>query len=410
MPRIQVVARTDDMGRLLAFESEAGDVTFPRSAQVERLVGRYRVKHKPAVSRAVASGDSYAAGVQASSAAKSYYGLMKARFGSSFAFSNYGNSGKGMVNYLNGALLDGAGAATLQQFQVLPDDLFMGVWGLNDLRGADSACGPSPANLPQMQAKMQAVATWLMIAEIDKVRAHTIGDAGANPLVTYAGAWNHGGFGGDPTMSYSSADGASASFTTGKGNLLVIWVGVDTGSTNQCTVKVDGTVVGSWSTKAAYDSWSLSCVLVPLENNARHDVVLTQVGAGNLMWKGAACVDTSQDFGASLLYSPPCYLSDSAGAGWSDAGGALNGATAQALGSSGPYVLNNAGSDRFAAAQNEAMNQLFGLGFNVACVPARVGFKPEAHIGADKIHPNDLGYEHLHKPFAGIFNMITGVS
>jgi hypothetical protein len=408
MPNINLNGRFDDLGNFMGMVGEGG-ATVSRSNQIERAIERYRAKHRKGTSRACLPGDSYALGNGASVAANSYYGKLKAALAGQFAFSNYGVGGQPMVAYLRQASNDGADVSNFKSWQVLADDLFPIMMGLNDLRGSNTACGSNPVNLAQMSARAQAVATWLMVPEAAKVRMHTVGDAGANPAVTFAGTWNHGGFGGDPMMSYSTTAGATASFTTPKGNLLVIWTAVDVASTNQCTVTVDGVQVSAWSTAAAYDNWSLSCHIVPLTTNQAHNVVLTQVGAGNMMSSAAACVDTTQDFGATLIYSPPGYLTDAAAAGWSDAGGALNGATAQALGTAGPYVLNNAGSDRFAVAMWDAMDQLFNLGFNVAYVPARAGFIPAQHIAADKVHPNDLGHDHIFKAFNGVMSRMAGL-
>lgn len=362
--------------------------------QLQRANQRFRLKYVAGVTRSVFPGDSYALGVQASTLDASYYGRLKASLSGKFVFSNYGVSGKALVQYLQNALFDGTGAATMSVFQPVASDLFTCILGLNDLRGSGSVCGSNPANLPQMQARAQALASWLLIPEASKVRLHGIGNTTPNPAVTFTGTWSHAGFGGEPNFSFSSTAGATASFTTPVGNMLVLWVGVDTGSTNSCTATVDG-VPYTWSTASTYDSWSMSCVIIPLPTTTAHSVTLTQVGAGNMMVAAAGCVDNTQDFGGTLIWSGPAYLTDASGAGWSDAGGALNGAAANSLTGYAAFAVNNGGSDRFSAALEQAMSQLFSLGFNVVNSRARNGFVPVAMIGPDKVHPNDVGYDHL---------------
>lgn len=375
------------------------------SGQLDRAVARMRGKFNKGVTRVIGVGDSYMAASGASSLATSMYGLTKKDFSDQFVFSNFGNSGKTVPAYLDAAVIEGDAATNLRKLSALPDDIFFGVWGLNDVRGVNYAGGASggpgsnPLNFPQFQAKAQAVATALLVPEAARTRAKTLDLSAPNPKVTYFGSWNHGTTFG-PSMSYSDAAGSTASFKSPKGNLLIIRFGADTASSNLNSVTVDGEVMGSWSSGTQYDSWSRSCVIIPLKTNKEHDVVLTQIGTGNLMWEDVDCVDTDKDFGGTLLYSGPAYLLDSAGSGWSNTGGIANGATANSATGISAYLLNNGGCDRFTYALEAAMDDLFNYGFNVVNVKARSGFNPVYHTSSgDRVHPNDLGHEHLSKPF-----------
>lgn len=375
------------------------------SAQLERAAFRFKLKFIRGITRAMGVGDSYMLGSGASAAAKAMFGLISAELGRYFAFLNFGFSGKPMSAYQYAPLVSGSGPASLNLLEPVPSDLFFGILGLNDLRGVNAGgggtggCGSDPANFPQMQAKAQALVTWLLAPETSRVRMHTKTNSGPNPAVTFTGTWDHaGGFGAN--FSFSSGSGDKAAFTTPPGDLLVIRFGADASSSTTCSVTVDGVVMGYFSSKALYDNWSLSSIIIPLPTNRAHEVVLTQTSSGNMMVDSVDCVDTSTDFGGTLLWSAPAYLPDGAGIGWSSAGGgAANGANAAGASGATAWLYNNGGSDRFAAALETAMNELFMLGFNVVNVHARTGFKQDTHVAADDLHPNDFGHAHLADPF-----------
>lgn len=383
-------------------------------SQLDRAAARYKAKYSRGQSRALGSGDSYIIGNGASSAAKSMYGLIKADQAQNFVFGNYGYSGRPIPAYQAAPLAADSGPASMDLLQPRPDDVFFGIWGLNDLRGVSYGAGvggpgSDPSLLPQMQAKAQAAATWMLCPESSRVRMHTLTNSGPNPLVTFTGTWDHaGGFGAG--FSFSSTVNATASFTTPVGDLLIIRFGADASASTVCSVTVDGVVVDNWSSGADYDNWSLSCLIVPLKTRGAHSVVLTQTNAGNMMIDSVDCVDTSTDFSATLLYSAPAYLLDGVSTGWSFAGAnEANGASAQSITGASVRLYNNGGSDIFAAALEAAMDQLYELGFNVVNTRARVGFRPALYLaGGDTIHPTDIGHAHLAKPFQFSFNALIG--
>jgi hypothetical protein len=373
--------------------------------QLERAAARYASKFRQGVSRLIGVGDSWTAGQGASSPDKNYYNQLKASAAALMPTSSFASSGKTVTEYRQNALADGVGAATLALHQPQIDDLVFGIWALNDLRGGSAECGNNPVNWPQFQKRLQAVATWLMVPETARTRMHTLTNSAANPACTFIGTWVHTGFAGNLNFSYTQTVNNSVSFTTPVGNLLVLRFGIDAASTGLWKVEVDGVEVAQVSSKATYNNWALSSHIIRLATNQAHTVKLTLLSGDVMMLDSVDCVDMGSDFSATLVYSAPGYLLDAAGSGWSAAGGTANGATANGVSGASVYLYNNGGCDRFAFTMDEAMTQLWELGFNVVNCRARNGFNPDWHTSSgDRLHPNDQGHNHL---FHGFYSAIS---
>lgn len=397
----------------LGVGSRKGEIQLvaDQNAMLDRAVARHRLKHRAGITRLSIVGDSWAAGNGASTGAKSWAGLTATAQAAQFAVSNYGYSGRPVTNYAWAPRISGTGPADIYTFTPLMDDVFAGIWGLNDLCGVDSnaqstgGCGPDPTNFPQWQSRVQAVATWLMIPEASRVRAHNAANSGANAAVTYAGgAWNHGGYSNNPGFSFGTNAGDTCQFTTTKGDLLVLRFGAPNTANGAMRIEVDGVTLTEVNKNGGFDAYFLmDCIIIRLDTNAQHVVRLTQVGGGNLMFHSCDCVDSSRDFGGTLLYSPPTRLTL---AGWA-AGAKANDPTTQAAGVAA-WLYGNGGSDRFAQALHEAMSDLYDRGFNVAPIHVRAGFNPNVCTSSgDWLHPNDSGHWHIFNKFSAALSRMT---
>lgn len=381
--------------------------------QLNRAAAFYASKFRKGQSRIFGVGDSWTVGQGASVPANNYYQLVKAAVAGNLVVGCYAVGGRTIYAYRQNVLNDGTGAASLDQHQTRIDDIFFGIWGLNDLRGVAAESGSDPVNIPQLHRRVQAAATWCMVPETSRTRMHTVTNSGANPAVIFTGTWNHGGYNGNTNWSFTQTVNDSCSFTVPAGDLLIIRHGVSPAATGIWSVAVDGVTVGQVSSKCTYGAdWALSCTLfrLPPTTAATRSIVLKLLSGDVLMPDSVDCLDTTRDFSATLVYSGPGYLVDAANTGWSDPSGAANGATALGATGGAAYTLNNGGCDRFSAAIDSAMSQLFELGFNVVNCHARVGFDPTVHTdSADRVHPNDRGHAHLAQGFLNCIRTLLPV-
>lgn len=389
------------------------------TSQITRAAQRYKLKYKPANSRAFAIGDSYAAGSGATTGAQAWYGVLSAELASAFGWNNYGFGGRPISAYVKAAKQAGADASNAGLIQPQIDDVYMSILGLNDLRGitdlggTSGGCGPDPANFRQMASRAQAMATWFMIPETSRVRAKTLTNSGANPAVTYytpSTAWNHGGaLNGWANVSYSGVANSTATFTSTYGDLLVMRLCVASGASAVYSITVDGTVLYTGTSKGEFDSWALDCVILKLPTKGTHTVVLTHVSGDNVVFHSCDCVDTATDFSATFLYSTPNNLPDAAGAGWSNAGGAANGATANSATAPTSWLYNAGGLARFRQCIEEAMSDLYELGFNVVNVRHWTNWNLNTHLNADNVHPNDAGHALIANKFRIHLRSLIGI-
>lgn len=389
------------------------------SSQVTRAVERYKLKYQVGVSRAEGIGDSYMFGSGATAGALSFYGLLSAELANYYQFNNYGFGGRPISAYAKAARQAGNGESNSGLIQPKIDDVYFGILGLNDLRGitdlggTSGGCGPDPANFRQMASRVQAMATWFMVPETSRVRAKTLTNSGANPAVTYyspSTAWNHGGtLNGWANVSYSSVANSTATFTSTYGDLLVMRLCVASGASAVYSIIVDGTVLYTGTSKGEFDSWALDCVILKLPTKGTHTIVLTHVSGDNMVFHSCDCVDTATDFSATFLYSTPGNLPDSAAAGWSNAGGAANGATANSATAPTSWLYNGGGLARFRQCIDDAMSDLFELGFNVVNVRHWMYWNLNTHLNADNVHPNDAGHALIADKFRHYLRTLIGI-
>lgn len=413
-----------------------------------------------------------------------------------FQFSNYSYPGRPVGAYSFAPLRSGVNvAATVLGIQPFPTDVWLGIPGLNDLRGVStngtnaSACGSSPASRQTFVSRLQASATRVMIPEQFRVRMHKLDNSGANPAVTFTGAWNHAGINGNTNASISAAPGNTATMQVPAGDLIIIRALTSYQATGTFTVEVDGVTYGPFSSKGAYDSWVTDCVMLRVPNTA-HTVKLTHLTGDNFVPDSVDCVDTRTDFGGFYLYSAPAPLSPAgwaippylnsgransratyagtnqarvdgdvltltggagstftghfsvgqvfraqAGAGVLQADTVINEVITQTgVNGEGSYKLSaaattdglltaltavnpvaelqyeNAGRDRFATWVEQAMDQLYRLGFNVVNTRATADWMITAfETPGNEVHPNDIGHAFLRQKFRWFLAYLFGL-
>jgi len=381
--------------------------------QIARAAARYPAKHRPGSSFLNVAGDSWANGNGASVGSRAFANRLATRYGSAFRVSNYGYSGRPISGYQQAPRVSGTNQSNAALIQTALGDVTFGIFGLNDLNGIDvnagnTGCGPRPENFPNLMTRVQAVASWFMVPESSRVRMHTLNNSGQNPAVTFSGTWNHGGFQNNPNFSFGSgANGEFVQLTTTPGDLLIIRHATVNG-TGTMRVTVDGVDVLDRSIQSQYESFfTIDSTILKLPAGGAHTVRLTAVGATLLMVDSVDCVDTSTDFSATLLYSPPTYLTT---AGWAATANSPNSSTVATATGASVWLYDNGGCDRFGAAIREAMDGLFLMGFNVAELPIRQGWNPNFMTsGGDPLHPNDQGHAHIFDRAAfGVDRLLLG--
>ena len=372
---------------------------------------RYSKKYRPGVSKLLIVGDSYAAGSGASVAANAFAEILKARYAGKLVMDNYGISGRPLSSYGLAPCLT-TGATPAGRVQIDPGDVVCGVLGLNDLRGVDvsggtAGCGPGPDNFPYLQTKVLAfVAQWL-VPESAKIRLRNQAQTALNPGMTFSVAFTES-LNGNASAAYTNSAGAYFQCTTPKGDLIIISFLKDSTASGNWTITIDGTAYPVVSSIAKYDTWSQTAIAIRVPTTSTHVVRVTNTSGVVLAAEWVSCVDTSTDFGATLVYSAPTYLNDGVNIGWGQTGFTVNSPTANALTGSAAYALGNGGCDRFGESIIRAMNYCSGLGFNIVLSHARVGFEAASMIGVDTIHPNDAGHFQFAKSFAdGIDSLLA---
>lgn len=391
--------------------------TIGDGAQLTRAVTRYKPKYQRGVSRLIGLGDSYMTGSGASTTPQSFYGLLSTELASNYQAVNYGWGNHVITAFAKAPLFSGSGPATTELWQSQIDDVVFGIFGLNDIRGISDlaattgGCGVDPANLRAMICRMQALATWFMVPETARVRAHTQNNSGANPAVTFAGSWTHtGSLGGYANVSYTTAINSTATFTSPSGDLLVLRTLAASGATATWSVTVDGVLLYNGSSKGEFDTnWVIESHIIKLPSKGAHTVVVKHLTGDNLVFHSCDCVDTSTDFSSTFVYSTPGNIPDGAGLGWSNTGGIANGATANSATGSAIWLYNAGGLERFRAAIDTAMSSLFELGFNVVNVRHYVDWNINVHVNADNIHPNDAGHLLIASSFRHPLRLLAGV-
>jgi len=392
---------------------------FSGGSQILRAAQRYQLKYAGPSSRANGIGDSYMVGSGVTAGGNSFYNLLAADLGDKFSFSNYGFGARPISSYVKANKNSGNGPASTSVLTPQRDDVTFGVIGFNDVRGVNDlstitppGCGTDPENMPNMITRAQAMATWFMVPESCRVRPKLIDNVTPNPAVTFTGGWNHSGYNGFQNVSYSNAANSTASFTTTPGDLIIVRFlsayGLPAGL-NNVSVTIDGVEVFNGSFKSTFDTWAIDCMLFKCSSNGTHTVTLKQVAAtGNVMFHSVDCVDTSTDFSGTFIYSTPGNIGDGAGVGWSLAGAPLNGANAQGATGAAVRSYNGGGLALFRAAIDEAMWELYELGFNVVNVRVWPEWRIDGHVHTDGVHPNNAGHALIYKKMRHAFRMLIG--
>lgn len=420
---IPITAETNSTGQTVLDDASRAALSasgFSGASQLQRAAQRYKAKHVVGSSRANGVGDSYMVGSGLTAGGTSFFNLLAADLGDKFAFSNYGFGSRPMSAYVKANKNTGSGPASTSVLTPLIDDVTFGVIGFNDVRGVNDlstitppGCGTDPENMPNMMTRAQAMATWFMVPESSRVRAKLLDNTTPNPAVTYTGTWNHGGYNGYQNVSFSSAANSTASFTTTPGDLVIIRFlsayGLPAGLAN-VSVTIDGVEMFNGSFKSTFDTWAIDCMMFKCASDGPHTVVLKQIAAlGNVMFHSADCVDTSTDFSGTFIYSTPGNIGDGAGVGWSLAGAPLNGANAQGATGAAVRSYNGGGLSVFRAAIDEAMWELFELGFNVVNVRVWTEWRIDGHVYTDGVHPNNAGHSLIYRKMRNAFRFLIGL-
>jgi hypothetical protein len=375
------------------------------ATQLSRAAARFKLKRTaPAV---YFSGDSYANG-NGATGGNGFAQQLATEIGAMAAVGNYAYSGRSIPDYTFAPKVSGTGPADASQVLIARDSITCVPIGLNDIRGIGTStnangCGPNPDRFAALRSKVQGMAVHWLTPEAAKVRMTNVAHTVVNPALTLGAAYTVG-FGGRPDHIYMATDAGTISFTTPVGDLLVLRPSRDAAGISTWTPTVDGVVYPSFTTRTAYDNWTEDCVLIKLPTVAAHTVVLTPgtvAGTESAMMGTCACVDTTTDFSASLIYTTPPYLNDGSlgNAGWNIAGANANSATAASAVGSAAWAYGNGAVDRFSAAIDDAMHELWQLGFNVIKAPLLSGWEKSTMLAADFVHPNDLGHGHYKRVY-----------
>lgn len=384
------------------------------AASVRLCADRMSASYVAGQTRFLVVGDSFAAGVGATSASTtSFYALLAARYSGRLVPANYGNSGSPLHAYTRGTLQIGSGASSASAVQIASGDITACIIGLNDLRGGDlggapGGAGPNPSNYAELRARVIGMATQFLIPESNKTRLTNAAQSAVNSALTFSGSWTVGWLG-NAAQVYALANNASVSGTTAAGNVLVIRYGINSSADAALTfsVTVDGVDLGSYAARAAYDAnWTRSAIVVPLPTRGTHTFTITKTGGDTLMLESVDCVDTKAMPATVFAYATPLYLNDSNGVGWNVAPSA-NSATAASVTGATAWLYGNGAADRFGAAVDDAMNHLAALGFGVVRALPQAGWNPNTMLAADTLHPNDRGHAHIARAFAAILDQIV---
>lgn len=353
-------------------------------------------------------GDSYCAGNGATSS-NGWAQQIATELAAVATVSNYGFAGRPMCMYTTAPRISGTGASTSSQIQILPTSVTLSIMGLNDLRGAGAdgggpgGAGPDPNTLAEVRNKAQAVAAYACIPEANKVRMRNLAESALNPNVTFTGSYTQGyGPNGMTQVIFTATQGATISFTSPVGDLLVVSLPrfVNASATCGWSITIDGISYPFLFTKGLYESYSESLAIIKLPNVAAHSVVLTAVtdsGTQSVMAQWIGCVDSTQDFGGTFIYSTPVDLGDGAATfGWNAPSYDRNSATANSATGSAAYNYGNGALKRMASAIDDAMQELSEFNFNIIKVDCNQGWVYTAMISeAAGVHPNDAGHAHI---------------
>ena len=408
-------------GRML---DDRGQVVAGAGSMAERAAARYASKFRPGISEFIGNGDSYGANSGASVGTNGFMSkLMAYAATKGLVASNFSLGSTTVARMTLNAKLSGASAySSMWRLPVTNDMLFAMLIGLNDLRGApyviggtvNAGCGPSGEALRTFRARLMYMVAHHLIPETQKVRSLTLQPDGVtyalNPDVQYTGTWTVGNVSAAVVTAASCTTGTgSATFTTGPGDLIVYsyFVRKSTDVIGQDIV-IDGVSYGSLSANCDYEaSYAPTCRVFRVPYAESHTVTVTR-NAAAVLPEHVACVDTTQDFGATMMYATPVNLLDAAGVGWSS-GNTLNGIEANSLtGTPAADLRGSGGLARMAATIHEVMAQMHAWGFNVFPVEVNAGFDPRTMLSADNLHPNDAGHNAIYTPFARAIDTLIG--
>ena len=393
-------------GRML---TDDGQVVGGGGSMIERAAARYKAKYQAGVSQLIATGDSY--GIE-ESGGNGYTDLMAAAFASDFRCSNFAEGSSTTARYTKNTRHNGSNTAlTAHRLRVERDWLIYGMVGFNDLRGGpytiggtlNAGCGPSGEAMRSYRKRLMYMVSHFCIPDANKVRALEFDGSGAyalNPAVTYTGTWTVGnaGIGADQVASTTTGTSA-AEMTTPAGDLVVVAYLNRLGAASPgVTIEIDGVDYGEMSNAATYDAaFAPTCAIYQVPYAESHTVKLSRNGV-SMSWEWVACVDTSTDFGATMIWAPPSQLLDAASTGWSS-GNTLNGIAANSITGPSADLRGEGGRLRFESVQHETMRELYELGFNVVPVDINVGFDPNTMMDADTVHRNADGHKAMFRPF-----------
>ncbi len=395
-------------------DEEKNDYFPVSSSKIDRAKDRYFKKYVPALSRLFVAGDSYAQGAGATTPTTGGWGaLLAAIYSGRLVYGNYGSGGTAIANYSLNARFAGSGDAFASRLKIVPDDITLSIMGLNDLKGVGfgvanvTGCGPNPDNFQRMKSRAMHCALHFLVPYASRVKMLNDAENALNPAVAVTGSWTVA-LGEYKSCAFTSTAGASATFNTPKGNLLIIKYGtITTGNTATISVTIDGVSYGDLSAKASFDTnWCPDCMIIPLPTNQEHTVVLSRLASSPVI-ESVDCVDTTlNDFSATFVYATPGPLNDGVAIGWNTGTGTANSATAAGAAGALAWNYGNGALYRFSQAIHEAMNVLYEYGFNVIPVDIESGLDLSAMMNADTLHRNDAGHIHLHRPFRRVIDAL----
>jgi hypothetical protein len=381
-------------------------------SMLDRARHRYAVKAAATLPLLNIIGDSWADG-QGATGSNGFAQQLITEFAAVTNASGYGYAGEPIAGYSSAPRLSGSGASNASKIQILPNSITVGILGLNDCKGGQvggtlGGCGTNPINFAAMRSKVHAMATHFLTPESSKVRMQNIAQTAVNPALTLGGGgtWILG-YNLNTGCIYNATTPVSITLTTAVGNLIIFRFMQATGAGTAWTLTIDGVSYPNLDCDCPFGNWSQTAIIVRVPTVAAHTVVLTST-AGYAMMESVDCVDASKDFGATLIYSTPLYIIDATGKGW-DLSLTANSAVEAGVTGALAWMYADGGCERFSLMLDNAMRELYELGFNVVPAQCLSGWRKDAMLATDGLHPNDYGHAFLKTKFSAYMRSLLSL-
>ena len=319
-----------------------------------------------------AFGNSVTVGVGASVSDSNYVSRIAARTG--WTITNKGINGNELANFF----------ANMYGITVGANYSSTSLLGYNDM----THFGDGDSSLTCFRRMIYSAMVWLSVPRANMVLAQS-------GSVTYAGTWSNLGTYGGAMTKYSNTNGSTATFSL-TGTTIFIDILQSFTETRKINVTIDGVNKGSFDgndftrprVSIGYAPYLLR--FTGLSNSA-HTVVLTiENGTGYAYFNWATATNGTNLYPTTYSYLGNCIKMNAAGY-----------ATVQAGFGNG----SDAAVNRYNQIMDTCVRNLSADGLNVKLVDVCSAYNTTTDVGADNIHPNDLGYRHIATSFLNVLGI-----